>query len=85
LGLLLTVLGVASYLRGKRWLGVTLLIVGFCELIYWTCPTFLGGATTKEFDRLLAIKLPLSVVSLGLWALVVRRLGVFEEDVRNPT
>lgn len=81
-GLLLTLLGVACYLRLNRWLGLTLLIVGFSEIIYWTSPTFLGAAT-REFDRLLVHKLTLSVVSLVLLGGAIRLLAVFAEEPRR--
>jgi hypothetical protein len=77
-GLILVLVGAASYLRLNAWVGMTLLIAGFSELIYWTSPTFLG-AVTKEFDRLLVNKLALSLVSLALLAATIRILGAFAE------
>lgn len=81
-GLLLAGLGVASYKRFNRWLGVTLLTVGFAEVIYWTSPSFLGTAT-REFDRLLLNKLVLSVLSLVLLGLAIQFLEVFTEERRD--
>jgi hypothetical protein len=78
-GLALAALGMAGYRRGNRWLGITLLIAGFSEIIYWTSPTFLGPGT-REFDRLLVNKLALSVASLLLLGLAIRLLGVFAEE-----
>ena len=80
-GLLLAGIGLACYMRRRRWLGVTLLIVAFSEIIYWTSPTFFGGGM-QEFDRLVANKLTLSVVSLALLAFVIRLLGVFTEEAK---
>ena len=82
-GLLFAALGVACYLRRNRWLGVTLLIAGFSEFIYWTSPTFLGSAT-REFDRLLLNKLVFSLVSLVLLGLAIYLLGVFSEEKSDP-
>jgi len=82
-GFTLVGLGLGVYARTNRWLGVTLLIVAFSEMIYWTCPTFLG-VTTREFDRLLGHKLVLSLVSLTLLTLVTRVLGAFGDQKRNP-
>jgi hypothetical protein len=82
-GLVLGGLGLAVYARTNRWLGVTLLIVAFSEMIYWTCPTFLG-VTTRETDRLLGHKLVLSLVSLIFLTLVTRVLGALEDQKRNP-
>jgi hypothetical protein len=81
-GVVLVVLGAASYLRINPWLGMTLLIAGFSEIIYWTSPTFLG-AVTNEFDRLLVNKLVLSVVSLVLLAVAIRILGAFAPKKRE--
>jgi hypothetical protein len=78
-GLLLVAAGVTFYLRASRWTGLTLLIVGFSEMVYWTSPTFLG-TTTREFDRLLGHKLVLSAVSAILLAVATRILGAFRED-----
>jgi len=77
-GLALAVAGAIAYLRLNRWLGVTLLIIGFSEIIYWTSPTFLGPAT-QEFDRLLVNKLALSVASAVLLGIAIRWLAVFRE------
>jgi hypothetical protein len=77
-GALLVGLGLVVHARGRRWLGLTFLIVGFSEMAFWTCPTFLGSET-REFDRLLANKLVLSSVSLVLLGLGVRLLGAFRE------
>ena len=76
-GLVLSVLGLLTYSKLNRWLGVSLLIAGFSELIYWTSPTFLGS--TQEFDRLLANKLALSAFSLILLFAVTWLLEIFAE------
>ncbi len=77
-GLFFAALGVTFYLWRNRWLGVTLVIVGFSEFIYWTSPTFLGS--TREFDRLLLHKLVFSLVSAVLLGLAIHLLGVFSEE-----
>ena len=81
-GFLLALAGAVCHLRVNRWCGVTLLIVGFSEIIYWTTPTFLGTAT-REFDRLLVNKFALSLVSLFLLGLSIRLLRVFEEERKD--
>jgi hypothetical protein len=80
-GLALVLLGLTSYLRFNPWLGMTLLIVGFSELIYWTSPSFISP--TIEFDRLLVNKLVLSVVSLAVSAATIRLLGAFSRAERE--
>jgi len=78
-GVLLLVMGVMCYRKLNRWLGLTFLIAGFCQLIYRTSPTFFGADTT-EFDRLLAHKFAFSLGSLLLLAFVVRSGGVFADS-----
>lgn len=77
LGLLLLIPGMVIYARANHWLGLTLIIAGLAEFIYWTSPTFFGG--TREFDRLLRNKLLLSLVSLALLLLVIWFNRVFAE------
>jgi len=80
-GLVLVLLGLTSYLRLNPWVGMTLLIVGFSELIYWTSPSFISP--TIEFDRLLVNKLVLSVVSLAVSAVTIWLLGAFSRAERE--
>lgn len=77
-GLVICVLGLVTYSKFNRWFGLTLLITGFSEFIYWTSPSFLGG--TREFDRLLGHKLVLSLVSLALLIAAIQQLGIFSES-----
>ncbi len=81
-GLAFFVLGLACYQKLNRWVGVTLVIAAFSEFIYWTSPTFLGGGV-REFDRLLAYKFALSLVSLLLLLLVIRVWRVFESRISS--
>lgn len=78
MGLALAAAGLVLYMRDSRWLGTTFLIIAFSEIIYWTAPTFLGGGV-QEFDRLVVNKLVLSALSLGLLAIAIRLLAVFDE------
>ena len=77
-GCAIAIVGMLSAVYLNRWLGLTLLIVGFAELVYWTSPTFLGPST-REFDRLLVNKLALSAVSVVLLVVAIRILGVFND------
>jgi len=77
-GVALSALGMLIYILRRRWLGLTFLIAGFTEIIYWTSPTFLG-ISTREFDRLLCYKLAFSVVSLVLLLLVIMTQGIFSQ------
>ena len=68
IALVVLVLGMVLY-RKNRWFGLTLIIAGLAEFIYWTSPTFFGG--TREFDRLLWNKLLFTLVSLVLLIIVI--------------
>ena len=80
IGLVLAVLGLVSFLTFNEWTGVTLMLNGFSEIVYWTSPTFL--APTREFDRLLVHKLVLSVVSVAALVVAIRLLGIFAAEKR---
>jgi hypothetical protein len=69
-GFFCLMLGTVLFKWGNKWLGLTLQIAAFSEFIYWTSPTFFGS-TMKEFDRLLAYKLALSVISLVVLLFVI--------------
>ena len=73
----LFVMGLLVYKKLNRWLGIPLLIAAFAEFIYWTSPTFIGP--TREFDRLLANKLALSIVSLVFLVGAIWFLDIFAE------
>lgn len=78
-GFLFFVAGLLVYKKQNRWLGLTLLITSFSEIIYWTSPTIFGS-NTHEFQRLLVNKLAFSVVSLILLIAVIWFLRVFAEQ-----
>jgi hypothetical protein len=82
-GIALSAFGMLIYFLRRRWLGLTLLIAGFSEIIYWTSPTFLG-ISTREFDRLLGYKLAYSVVSLALLLVVIMTQGIFSQPQARP-
>jgi hypothetical protein len=78
IGLGFLVGGFLLYRKLNRWLGLTLLIAGFSEFIYWTSPTFFGGP--REFDRLLVNKFCFSLASLVLLITVIWSLRIFSEE-----
>jgi hypothetical protein len=82
-GVALSALGMLIYILRRRWLGLTFLIAGFAEIIYWTSPTFLG-ISTREFDRLLGYKLAFSAVSLVLLLAVIMTQGIFAHVPTKP-
>jgi hypothetical protein len=68
-GTALALVGLFAF-RRNAWMGMALIILGFAEIIWWTSPSFRNFGAQVEFERLLTIKLLLSVVSLiGLVAL----------------
>lgn len=64
-GLAFLIIGLFCYERGSPWLGLTLLIAGFSEMLWATSPSFRGSPQT-EFDRLLTNKIIFSSISLVL-------------------
>ncbi|HKF19943.1 MAG TPA: hypothetical protein VKE93_00160 [Candidatus Angelobacter sp.] len=83
IGLVLYVLGLLSYSKFSRWLGLTLVVAGFAEFIYWTSPTFFGPGT-REYDRLLINKFAFSLVSLALLLVVIRLNRIFANAQELP-
>jgi len=75
LGLLFLVLGIAAYKRVSEWLGVSALLVAFSEMIFWTSPSYFSGRSL-EFERLLANKLSLAVVTYALLLATAYTVGV---------
>jgi hypothetical protein len=64
IGLILIILGFILYQKINPWLGITILIAGFGEMVYWTSPTFFGSG--MEYNRLLTNKVILSIATLAL-------------------
>lgn len=62
-GLLTILAGTLLHLYKSKWLGLGLLVTGFSEMIYWTCPSWRGG-TELEYDRLLLNKMAFSFLAI---------------------
>jgi hypothetical protein len=75
-GLASILIGVWVYGRVNRWLGMTSVIVGFSEMLFWTSPLVHGYWQGQEFLTLLNHKLALSAITwvllIGLWLLVAK-------------
>lgn len=85
-GLLFLLLGLLSYTRVNRWLGLTLLMVAFSFFIYWTSgtsDTFTFYAT-RQFHTLMLNKLVLSAISLLLLLVVIWHCRIFAETKEAP-
>ncbi len=63
-GLILIIIGIALYYKKYNWLGISLIISGFLEMIWWSSPSFSTGGFHVEFMKFLNIKLILSIISL---------------------
>ena len=62
-GLLVTLIGIGIYARGLLWLGTALVVAGLGEMLWWCSPSINLGGALETFDRLLNIKLILSLVT----------------------
>jgi hypothetical protein len=83
-GLLSIILGTVIHLYRSKWLGLGLLATGFSEMIYWTCPSWRGGAEL-EYERLLLNKLLFSVIAIGILFAVGWLLTLIKDDhATNP-
>lgn len=65
-GLGLFAVGAALYGKRSDWLGLSFLITGAVEMVWWTSPTFTFIGNDIEFDRLLINKLVLTLATLAL-------------------
>jgi len=74
-GLLLVILGYLVFFKRNRWAGISLLIAGFAEIIYWTSPSFIRESSV-EFERLLTNKFIFSVLSFILLLFVTSGLKI---------
>ena len=78
-GLALAVGGFFVFRKSSVWLGITLLLTGFSEIIYWTSPTFFGSSSV-EFNRLLVWKMILSAISLILLMVFAYLMGILKNQ-----
>jgi hypothetical protein len=79
-GLVFLMAGYILYRKVNLWLGLTFVIVGFMEMLYWTSPNLLLGASIIEFNILLDNKLILSAITLALLIAVAYLTGTLKEN-----
>ena len=76
-GLILLASGARLYSVGREWVGMSLIVPGFLELMWWSSPSFTMGGAVQEFDVLLINKIILTIVSIVLlylfWSAARRR------------
>ena len=65
-GLVFLIVGFLCYAKASSWLGLTLIIAGFSEMLWATSPSFRFAGPNTEFDRLLTSKIIFSLLSLAL-------------------
>lgn len=65
-GLVFFAAGALLLLKGRDWLGMSFIIPGIIEMIWWTSPSFRFAGSRLEFERLLMNKLFFTVVTLIL-------------------
>jgi len=76
-GLFLIALGCMIYIKGNGWTGMSVIIPGFLELIWWSAPRFNLGGAVQEYHQLLVNKIFLTAIALvllfALWSIAWRR------------
>tara|TARA_B110000037_G_C17008924_1_gene460410 strand:+ start:11 stop:622 length:612 start_codon:yes stop_codon:yes gene_type:complete len=63
-GFVLIIAGAVFYRTGREWKGMSLIIPGFVELVWWTKPDFFGGGAFREYGTLLIVKILISSLAL---------------------
>jgi hypothetical protein len=63
-GFVLSLLGIFCYRQNYLWLGLSMMIAGIGDMIWWTSPSFRWTGSAKEFDRLLTNKIIFSGLSI---------------------
>lgn len=64
-GLGLALLGPLLYFLSP-WLGVSFIVAGALEMIWWTSPSFTWGGTVREYERLLNNRLLFTTITFAL-------------------
>jgi len=58
--------GVILFVKERDWMGMSFLVPGIGEMIWWTSPSFGLAGSPHEFDRLLMNKLLFTIITLIL-------------------
>lgn len=87
-GFAMILFGTLLQVRGFGWLGMSLVIPGIVEMIWWTCPSFGFGGSPREFDRFLINKLVFTLITvavlLGWWAIVTNMKRLQQSAGADP-
>lgn len=67
-GLLLALAGTGLYLKRYNWVGTALIVAGLAEMIWWCSPAISVGGAISEFEKILNIKLILTLATVAVFA-----------------
>jgi len=71
IGLLISLAGAGLYYRRIAWIGSALIVAGLAEMIWWCSPSIALGGAIDGFERILNVKLILTLVTsatfAGIW------------------
>jgi len=65
-GIGLFVIGAALSAAGREWLGMSLILPGVVEMLWWTSPSIRFEGCPVEFDRLLFNKIVFTLITLAV-------------------
>ena len=68
IGLLLALAGTWVYLKEIKWVGTAFIVAGLAEMIWWCSPSISVGGAISEFERILNIKLILTMATAAVFA-----------------
>jgi len=73
IGLLFSLAGAGLYFKRISWIGSAFIVAGLAEMIWWCSPSIALGGAINEFERILNVKLILSLITMaafaGIWPL----------------
>jgi len=67
-GMLLALAGMGLYLKRITWIGTALIAAGLAEMIWWCSPSIALGGSVQEFEKILNIKIMLTLATAGVFA-----------------
>ncbi|MCF6361492.1 MAG: hypothetical protein L3J29_12115 [Cyclobacteriaceae bacterium] len=77
-GFLIIVIGVFLYSKNYKWIGLSLILSGIIEMIWWSSPSITNQGANIEFYKLLNVKLIFSIITFivlsAMWILYRRGL-----------
>jgi hypothetical protein len=65
-GIAIAAIGFVAFFKLNRWFSVSLMILGYIEMIYGTCPSFRSFGAAQEFDTLLTAKTIYSLLTVAV-------------------